>query len=893
MPRAAASVLSLLLLALSAPLPAQAPAAKAAPAVGASAVVAVAVRRAGPVQLDGRLDDAAWAAAPVVTHFIQQWPDEGKPPRERTEVRFLFDDEALYIAARMYDSHPVTSRLARRDTDPQSDWFTVELDTYHDRLHEVLFAVNPAGVRSDGLDNDNSWDPVWQAASRIDSAGWTAELRIPLAQLRFSRDSVQRWGLELTRTTARTHETDLWSFYSRNSTGGPAFFGLLEGVRVGRRPAHAEVMPYVVARSAPAGSGDPADPFTQAHRTDLRAGADLRYGLSSSLTLDATVNPDFGQVEVDPAVVNLTAYETYFQEKRPFFVERSSLFDYGTPGCNINCGNGLDLFYSRRIGRPPQGAALAYAAGPYADVPENTTILGAAKLTGRTAGGLSVGVLDAVTAAERAEVATLAGGRTTQAVQPAANALVGRATQEYGGGNVVLGGLVTSSYRDLSDPGLARLLDRDAEAGGVDARLIWGKRQYTLYLALAGSHVGGDSAAVGLLQRSSARYLQRPDRPGGSSGLFTSSYDPGATRMTGYGATGRIGKIAGDWLWDLNGLATSPGFEANDLGFMPQVDRLWVNGSVGRQWTRPASWYRTLVALVDAESYWNYDGDLLQHDFTGFAQAQLPNCWQATLVAEYLPPYLDDRQTRGGPVVRRPGQTVGVADLSTDSRRRLVFSGEVELGRGPEGNGVLSASPALTFRPAANISLTAGPTWQRIRSSDQYVTSVADPTAVGFYGRRYIFAHIDQTQLFMTTRADVTFTPSLSLQLYAQPLLAGTHYYDFEEFARPRALTKLVYGRDIGTIAKASGGYAVDPDGAGPAAPFTIDDPDFNLRSLRGTGVLRWEWRKGSTAYLVWTQTRSGVAPIGDFDFARDRAALFATPPQNVFLLKISYWLGS
>jgi hypothetical protein len=597
-------------------------------------------------------------------------------------------------------------------------------------------------------------------------------------------------------------------------------------------------------------------------------------------------------VEVDPAVVNLTAFETYFQEKRPFFVEGSNLFNFGMPGCHINCGLGMDLFYSRRIGRAPQGAALAYAAGQYAQVPDNGTILGAAKLTGRTQGGVSIGVLDAVSEGQSARVLTASGTRFDQVVQPLANAFVARATKEYRHGDLVLGGIATSSWRDLTDPGLAKLLDRDAESGGLDAQLWWGKRTYLLYVAASASHLSGDSAAVGLLQRSSARYLQRPDRPQGENGLFTDGYDPTASAMSGYAVIGRLAKVAGNWIGDLNWASYTPGFDASDLGFITRVDSRWLNGTLGRQWTRPGSWYRTLLLAGNAEQRWNSDGDALRRDYTGFAQAQLRNYWSAGLLVERFPLYLDDQQARGGPLVGIPGAWIVNPQLSTDARAPVVLSASLLYARDDEHGTDVSVNPTLTFKPAPNVSLAVGPGWERIRITDQYVTTVPDPTDIAFFGSRYVFSHIDQTTLSMTTRADVTFTPTLSLQLYAQPLLASGHYHDFEEYARPRVATKVVYGRDLGTIAPVTGGYLVDPDGPGPAAPFTIDNPDFNLRSLRGTGVLRWEWRPGSTAYLVWTQTRNDVAPLGGFDFARDRAALFAAHPQNVFLMKVSYWLG-
>jgi hypothetical protein len=855
--------------------------------------VANAVPRSGAVELDGRLDDAAWSAAPVVGGFTQQKPVEGAPAAEKTEVRFLYDDEAIYVGARMYDSRGaagVTRRLTRRDESAEADVLRVDFDPYGDRLHSVEFDVNPAGWRGDATDTDRSWDPVWQAAARVDSLGWTAEIRIPFSQLRFSRDSVQTWGLNLTRVVHRTQERSQWAFWRQNEPGGPAFFGTLAGLRIHRRPAHAELLPYAVTRSQRLSSSDPRSPFYDPHRSDLRIGADLKYLLTSSFTLSATVNPDFGQVEVDPAVVNLSAFETFFPERRPFFVEGGSVFDFGSPGCNINCGLGLALFYSRRIGRSPQGAGLAYGAGDFADVPENTRILGAAKMTGRTRRGLSVGLLDAVT---RREVANVAGedGTFRQAVEPLANSVVGRVKQELRGGNLVVGAIATAVDRKLDDDGLAALLPRTARAGGVDAEAFWGQHTYRLYAALTASRETGDPAAIARLQRSSARYFQRPDR-----GL-SDGYDPTSTSLGGYGAIARLTKDGGSWIWDLNAATISPGFETNDLGYLQQADWRWVNGTFGRQLTRPTRWYRNLTAMVGAEHQWNYDGDDTGADVSAFVSTQLLNYWSFSLFGGHTFAALNDRLTRGGPVVGQAGSTSLSLNASGDPRRRVVLGSHVGMARGEDGGHEGGASVSATLRPAPNVRLSLGPGYSRYVATDQYVTSVADPTATAFFGRRYVFAHIDQRQLYMNTRASVTFTPLLSLDLYAQPLLASGDYSRLQEFAAPRTREKLVYGRDVGTVqrvvdADGNARYVVDPDGAGAAASFSVGDPDFNFRSLRGTGVLRWEWRPGSTAYLAWTQTRSGVASVGDLDFGRDRRALFAEQPDNIFVLKVSYWIG-
>jgi hypothetical protein len=857
---------------------------------------ATAAARLGPVKLDGRLEDAAWAAATPITEFTQQKPIEGAPPTERTQVRILYDDAALYIGARMYDSHGaagVTSRLTRRDDTPQSDILRIDLDPYHDRLHSFEFDVNPAGWRGDANGNDRSWDPVWEAASQVDSLGWTTEIRIPFSQLRFSRDSVQIWGLNLTRITDRNQERDMWSFWQQKDAGGPAYFGDLTGLTIGRGSRHGEMLPYFAARAQRLGTGDPMSPFYAPHTQDLRIGGDLKYLVTSNVTLSATANPDFGQVEVDPAVVNLSAYETFFPEKRPFFVEGSDVFQFGMPGCNINCGLGLDLFYSRRIGRAPQGAGLAYADGDFADVPVEAAILGAAKLTGRTRSGFTVGLMDAVTDREVAKVASADGSRFRQPVEPLTNSLVVRAKRELKDGNLVIGGLFTSVERHITDPGLVTLLPQSAQTGGVDAEAFWAKHTYRFYAAISASRVAGDSLAILRVQRSPAHYFQRPDRARIPDRLFSSRYDSSATGLTGSGFIARLAKQGGNWLWDLNAASVSPGFEANDLGFVQRADYRWVNGSFGRQYTKPTGAYQNLEWIVGAEQYWNYDDDNTGRDATAYLTVELPNFWRVSTLLMRNFASLDDLLTRGGPVVAVAPSTRGFLSVSTDPRRSVVLNTTVNLSRSDDGGHGASLDLSATIKPASNVTLSVGPGYSTSTTTAQYVTAIEDPTATAFFGSRYVFAHLDERQLYMNTRASVTFTPSLSLELFAQPLLASGDYHDFEEFAAPRQLRKLVYGRDVGEIVADGGsGYFVDPDGPGPSPSFTVANPNFNLRSLRGTGVLRWEWRPGSSAYLVWTQTRTGTAPLGDLDFNRDRKALFAEPADNILVFKVSYWLG-
>ena len=873
---------------------------------------AAAVRSSGRVAIDGRLDEPAWRAAHVITAFRQFQPTEGAPATLPTEVRILYDDQALYVGARMSDPlgrRGVRAPLARRDqlldangnngsfNSLTTDKLVVILDPYHNHIDEALFEVNPAGVRGDQFNGDDSWDPVWEVATRVDSAGWTAEMRIPYSQLRFGRAPVQTWGLQILRYVDRLNERDMWAFWRRNEAGGPAFFGHLTDLHIGAQPRQVEVLPYVVSRQkyehVAAG-----DPFHSRSDTHIAAGGDLKYLLTSNLTLDATFNPDFGQVEVDPATLNLSAYETFYSEKRPFFISGSSAFRFGGMNCMF-CSNtsGLGVFYSRRIGRPPQLDGHVTDNAAFADAPGNTAILGAAKVTGRTAGGYTVGILDALTNRETARYVTTAGGpELTQVVEPLTNYFVGRVRRDLGGGATSIGGVFTSTARRIDgDSVVAARLHAHAEAAGFDWRHAWHRREYNWMGSLVVSNVAGTPAAIARTERSSAHYFQRPDRRVRSDGLFGTRYDTTATALRGYGLYTRVAKENGNWLWEIAQNWRSPGFEVNDLAYLSRADYRWMNFNVGRQWTVPSRWYRNVVILAGAQQQFNYDGLRTDQQAQVYFGTELPNYWNVRAFVIHRPTTDDDELTRGGPVVKRTGYDYGELTVSTDPRGRAVLDLNVGGGRRLDlGGGRFSIQPGIAFKPAASVFVQFSPSYIRDEDPTQYVTAVADSTAAAFYGTRYVFASIRTHILSLDTRVNWTFTPNLTLQVFAQPFFASGGYASFGEFAAPRVVRKLVYGRDVGTITRdaAAATYTVDPDGAGPAGSFTFADPNFAYRSLRGNAVLRWEYRPGSTVYFVWSQERSGSDATGTFDFGRARSALFRDRPTNVFQVKVNYWLG-
>ena len=875
--------------------------------------VAYAALRQGEVTIDGRLDDAAWAAATPITNLIQSSPDEGKPPTQRTEIRILYDAAAIYIAARMYDSmgaKGVRSALARRDqvmngdNNLTSDHIAFVFDTFRDKNSRTWFELNPDGVKGDHQNGDASYDPVWEGAAKIDSLGWTAEFRIPFSQLRFSRDPKQVWGMQIWRTMDRRNEQDMWAFWRSNEYGGPAYFGTLEGITVNSRPRQVELVPYATSRGK-LERAQPGDPFHSNSELTYRVGGDVKVNLTSNLTLDGTVNPDFGQVEVDPAVVNLSVFETTFNEKRPFFVSNSQYFSTGGLSCFF-CSNvsSLSLIYTRRIGRSPQLSGLLAGESDFMDAADATTILGAGKVTGRTSNGISVGVLDALTDRESAKFRPVGSTITaSEEVEPLANYFISRLQKDFRGGNTRIGTITTMVNRDLTTPDEVARLRSNAQAAGLDLDHHWANREYSFNVQTALTHVGGDTAAINLAQLSSARYYQRPGRTETGDGLFSTEYDPTRRDLYGYGFYARVAKETGNWLWETTQNWRSPGFEANDLGVLGRADYKWMVANLFRQWTTPGSWYRQAYTIWGAQQQVNYEGDRNDMDYHVWGQVVFKNYMNFNGFVLLHPSYYNERLTRGGPTEINYGYNMLSLNYGTDTRARAVGNVQVQIIRPVDNTegGRVFYSPSLTLKPSSRVLVSLAPSLDIDNTAQQYVDAVTDPTvAPAFAGTRYIFGRLQQKTFSMDTRVNMTFTPNLTLEMFAQPFLASGKYSSFKEFAEVKSRRMNFFGRDNGsTVATnrdaqtgALTGYTIDPDGPGPASPFTFDNPDFNLRSLRGTGVLRWEYRPGSTLYFVWTQERDGSDQFGNFDFNRDRSALFRDRPTNIFQIKGTYWIG-
>jgi hypothetical protein len=821
----------------------------ALPAVSAGQSPDVATARAfragnGGIRLDGAMSEEAWASADPVGAFVQREP----------EARILFDDVAIYVGVRAFDSEPdrIIGYLTRRDTDSRSDWIRVIIDSYHDRRTAYEFIVNPVGVKRDKYryndnNDDSSWDAVWDVAVQRDAEGWCAEFRIPYSQLRFGSAPDSPLGFAIVREIGRLNEMSTWPLLPRGASGYISSFGDLAGVTRPSGGKRLELAPYVLGQIATK-PGDPGNPLLQTPDPGGSVGLDLKYAVTPSFSFTGTVNPDFGQVEADPAEVNLSAFETFFNERRPFFVEGSGTYRF-------ECGD-CELFYSRRIGRAPRGRPDA--SGGYEIHPGQSTILGAGKLTGRV-GQFSVGALAAVTQEERAHLA-FGEVRRDEPVEPQTFYSVSRIRREFSDQSA-LGLILTTALRGTQD--VLSFLPESAIATGMDYDWRIGSR-WGLNGFLIGSRVAGSPTAIASLQRSNVHSFQRPDAD-------HVEYDPLAETLNGHAGSMTLGKIAGDRVRGQVYLAyKSPGFEVNELGFERRADEI-----VQRNWLQlrdmtPGRFARSRTVNFNYNTNTNFAGDPLDRNVNVNTHWTFQNLWSSGGGINFNARTFDDRATRGGPGAYRPTNINGWQYFNSDTSKMVSFHWDLNFFRdrtGDPGSGSPSymVYPRVQVRPASALSAEFGVQRNRNVEDSQWVTNVTSGDST-----QHVVGRLKQTTTAVTVRLNYTLTPNLSLQLYGQPFASSGHYEHYKEQVNGRA-----------------DAYA------DRYRPYSYDgNADFTVLSFRTTNVLRWEFKPGSAFFVVWQQGREGFRPDGQFRFGRDYGDIFSTPSSNTVLVKLSYWLN-
>jgi len=836
--------------------------------------------------IDGKGNDEAWDLVEWTSDFIQSQPQENKPPSQQTSFKILYDNENIYLFFRAFDTEPdkISKIMARRDNF-DGDMIFVELDSHFDKQTDFLFCASASGAKSDaamsgdGNNEDDNWNPVWYMKTSIDDKGWCAEMKIPLSQLRFGNKEEQIWGLQVTRKIFRLQERTQWQYIPKGSPGVIHLFGELQGINSIRPKHQIELMPYTVARTERFKKIE-GDPFNTGKLSKISAGLDGKIGLTNDFTLDFTVNPDFGQVEADPSEVNLTAFESYFSEKRPFFVEGSNIYQF-MPNQTIVIHNMYsdNLFYSRRIGRYPQYYP-SVGANEYVRMPESTTILGAMKISGKTKKGLSIGILESVTSREDALIDSL-GFRRKETVEPLTNYFVGRVQQDFNKGQTILGAMVTSVNRNLNTPTLD-FLHSAAYTAGINFQHNWKDRTWYVAGNAEFSDVKGKPISITQTQTSSARYYQRPD-------ANYLSVDSSLTSLSGYGGTVKFGKSSKKRLqFETSMTVRSPGLEFNDIGYMRYSDVIHQGTWVAYYMRNPFWIFNNFYLNTNYWMYWNFSGKLLSTNTNMNFNSQFKNKWRINGNFNRQSENISTTLLRGGPSFINPGNQNFNLNFGTDYSKKLAFTVGTYHGSG-DANSFSGHEywADINYRPTNSVTISVDPDYEIGSKELQYVS-----TAGTSGNPEYLFAKLDQKTVGITFRINYTINPELSIEYYGQPFISAGKYTDFKNITQPNA-DKFrnrfhTFTSDEITFNQESNSYTINDGISG----VSVSNPDFNFRQFRSNLVIRWEYLPGSTLYLVWSQGRTGSVSNGIFSYGNDMKDLFKITPHNVFLLKFSYWFA-
>lgn len=838
---------------------------------------------ASPV-IDGLINDAAWDQVEWTGgDFRQVNPDKGKPASVQTKFKIVYDAKNLYVLFRCYDPQPdkIVRRMSRRDGF-DGDWVEINIDSYYDKRTAFSFTTSASGVKGDEYVSNNGdswdpgWDPIWWTKTSIDEEGWVAEIRIPLSQLRFAEKPEHTWGIQVQRFFFRNQERSQWKYIPPDAAGFVHLMGEMNGIKGIKPQKQLEIQPYVVGKTETF-QKEEGNPYATGSSSGAALGLDAKIGITSDVTLDLTVNPDFGQVEADPSQVNLTAFELFFEERRPFFIEGNNTLNFPISQFSQDL-----LFYSRRIGRQPQGYADTDPSGDdgvneFIKPIARTTILGAAKLSGKNKKGFSWAVLESLTAKEFAEMDSL-GYKRKQEVEPMTNYFTARAQQDIDKGNTIVGGILTATNRKL-DATSPAWLHKDAYSAGLDFTHHWMARQYYVSGTATMSHVRGTAEAIAVTQASSERYFQRPDNE-------HTELDPTRTSLTGTSGQFIIGKKSGDLVADLGVVWQSPELELNDIGFLAQTDKItqWI-------WMQ----YRVLEpkGITRAQRYnlneWREYDFGWRHLGEGYhinAHAEWKNFWQSGGGVNYVVRSASNADLRGGPSLRYPGRTGVWAYTYTDRRKKLQagVEGDVMMGN-DEYRRYASVNLDLIFRPVNALNISLSPYIEFNRNEMQYVTTIDDAG-----NPRYLVGRIDQATARIVLRATYMLTPNLSIQYYGQPFGTSGHYKDFKQITDA---DNVKYAGRFNPIPSqmlslnSNNGYDVDVDGDG-MPDYGFNNPDFNFGQFRSNMVMRWEYIPGSTLFLVWTRERNGA--FYDTDPGHEKYSFeFDQKGHNIFLIKFTY----
>ena len=839
--------------------------------------------------IDGSPTEDVWDLVEWSGDYTQFSPNPDTTPTQQTLLKILYDDRNLYVAYRCLDTDPdkIEARMSRRDDFP-GDWVELNIDSYHDKRTAFSFTVSASGVKgdefisNDGNNWDGSWNPIWETRTQLDSAGWTAELRIPLSQIRFSAGADQVWGIQSTRRDFRMDERSLWQPQDRNASGWVSRFGELRGLKDLRPRRNVELQPYLLAQHStyPAEEGNP---FVDGADSRFSAGLDARVGVTNDLTLDVTINPDFGQVEADPGALNLDGYQIFFREQRPFFVEGQNIFEFGLSEAIAGGGHTSDqLFYSRRIGGSPHRYVGSDGGrNYYVDQPDNTTILGAAKFSGKTQSGLSVGLLQSTTQREMATI-DQNGERSETVVEPLTNFQVARVQQDFRGGDTYVGAIFTGVQRSLDDDPELSFMHRRAYAGGADFVHRWKDRAWYLAGNTVLSTVSGSEEAILNTQTGFEHFFQRPDAD-------HLEVDSSATRLNGSGGMLKVGNLAGNVTFETGATWRSPGFEINDIGFMRNADEINYFAWAARRWQQPFSIFRRFQINGNIYSTFDFSGESLNQAVNTNMHANFTNFMSVGGGGTYTLQRASKTDLRGGPILRQTPGAEYFGYVQSDSRKKATAYFNVYGFSAFDGSErTASYYVGINWQALDALSLSMAPSYSRFQRADQYVTQYT--TEAG--EQEYIVGQVDQRTLSLTLRLNYNLTPDLTLQYYGQPFVSRGRYDTFKRFSGNAGGSS--FEERFVTLPEDRVGYSAETDtySLSGEAPYEFGNPDFNFIQFRSNLVARWEYRPGSELFLVWSQgatanddpRRGLVSSLGGNVFSEDT--------RNNFLVKVTYrWL--
>lgn len=829
-----------------------------------------------PPKIDGTIDEDVWNLVPWTTDYVEFQPDNGTAPTEQTKMKILYDAKNIYVAFICYDKDPagIAKRLSRRDGF-SGDFVEISLGSYNDQRTAFSFTVTAAGVKADEFISNNgnfdqSYNPIWYTKTQIDAEGWTAEMRIPLTQLRFGNENEQIWALQSKRRYFRKEERSLWQPIIQNAPGYVSEFGELRGI-IGLKPQkQLEIQPYGLA-SLSTYPEEVGNPFRDGSDTKFTGGVDAKIGVTNDLTLDLTINPDFGQVDADPGAISLDGFELFFQEQRPFFVENNNIFNFRF------AGNQDNLFFSRRIGRSPQGSAFGPATA-YVDQPDNTTIIGAAKFSGKTKNGWSVGVLESVTAKEFAETIDTLGQKGKKLVEPLTNYFVGRLQKDFNDHNTYIGGIFTATNRK-NDKQLT-FLHKNAYTGGVDFQHLWHEKEFYVEGDAVISQVIGTKDAITETQRSIVHLFQRVD-------ASHVSVDTTRTSLTGSGGRFEIGKGGGgNWSYNLGGNWRSPELELNDLGFLRNADEIKQYANIRRFFNTPSTWYRRANLRLSQSSSYDFEGNFNRMQYEFSAYANYTNNWWTDIDLGHKPRIYINSYLRGGPRWRYSEENFISISAGTDDLKKLSFNGGLLYAAAKQTNFITKYfSFGIRYQPLNALNLSLNTSYDTSFNKTQYVDQA---TYSGI--TRYLTGQLDQETLSTTLRINYTINPNLTIQYYGQPFISRGRYSNFNYVnnATAKDLNERVTNYTDGQISLDGNSYLVDENSDG-ITDYSFGKPDFAFVQYRSNLVLRWEYIPGSEIFLVWSQGINGLGnAANNFSDIIDQQ-LLNQQPQNKFLIKATY----